>query len=145
MDTRQAASANETSLDQRIATLIAAQPAGRSLLQAFYADPEIYRRDLDRVLMRHWLCAGHESRVSKPGDFFLVEVAEESIVIVRGRDGALRALANVCRHRGSRVCREAEGNAKLFICPYHAWTYDIDGSLKAARHMEEGFDRPRTG
>jgi phenylpropionate dioxygenase-like ring-hydroxylating dioxygenase large terminal subunit len=128
-----------------LAALIAAQPAGRSLRQEFYADPEIFRRDLDRILMRRWLCAGHQSRVPNPGDFFLIEIAEESVIIVRGEDGAVRAFANVCRHRGSRVCREAEGNAKLFICPYHAWTYGTDGALRAARHMGEGFDRAAHG
>jgi Rieske 2Fe-2S family protein len=136
---------NDHSPSSDLAELIAAQPVGRSLLQAFYADPAIYERDLERILMRHWLCAGHESRVPNPGDFFLVDIAAESVIIVRGEDRALRAFANVCRHRGSRVCREAEGNLKLFICPYHAWTYGIDGSLRAARHMEPGFDRSAHG
>jgi Rieske 2Fe-2S family protein len=136
---------NDHSPSSDLAELIAAQPVGRSLLQAFYADPAIYERDLERILMRHWLCAGHESRVPNPGDFFLVEIAAESVIIVRGEDRGLRAFANVCRHRGSRICREAEGNAKLFICPYHAWTYGIDGALRAARHMEPGFDRAAHG
>jgi Rieske 2Fe-2S family protein len=132
-------------LDDRIDNLIAAQPAGRSLAQAFYTDPEIFQRDLDLMLMRHWLCVGHVSGVPNPGDFFLFEIAAESAIVVRGDDGQLRALVNVCRHRGSRVCRERAGNTNFFVCPYHAWTYNIDGSLRAARHMPELFDRSAHG
>ena len=123
-----------------IAALIAAQPAGKSLKQTFYADPAIFRRDVERVLMRHWLCVGHESSLPAPGDFTLVEYATESAIIARGEDGELRALVNVCRHRGSRVCQQESGNAKFFVCPYHGWAYGLDGTLRAARHMPEGFD-----
>lgn len=128
-----------------IAELIAAQPKDAPLAQTFYRDPEIFRRDLDRMLLRHWLCAGHVSSVPNPGDFFLLEIADEFAIIVRGADGELRALVNVCRHRGSRVCREQSGNAQVFVCPYHAWTYGIDGSLRAARHMAEPFDKSQHG
>ena len=127
--------------DAGIAALIAQQPAGRSLRRAFYADPQVFRRDVERIFMRHWLCAGHESAAPQVGDFFLVEVASESAIIVRGEDGRLRALANVCRHRGSRLCAEKSGHAKIFVCPYHAWSYGLDGGLRAARHMPESFDR----
>ena len=132
-------------MDGGIAGLIAEQPAGRSLAQTFYSDPEIFRRDLDRMVLRHWLCAGHVSSVPNVGDFFLVEVANESAIVVRGEDGQLRALVNVCRHRGSRVCREQSGNTRVLICPYHAWTYGIDGKLRAARHMAEPFDKVAHG
>lgn len=131
--------------DARIAALVARQPAGHSLRQAFYADPELFRRDVERILMRHWLCVGHESSAPNPGDFFVVEIASESAIIARGEDGRLRALANVCRHRGSRVCTENSGHAKIFVCPYHAWSYGLDGSLRAARHMPEQFDASAHG
>jgi Rieske 2Fe-2S family protein len=124
---------------------VAEQVAGHPLGQVFYSDPEIFRRDLDRMVLRHWLCAGHVSSVPNVGDFFLLEVANESAIIVRGEDGELRALVNVCRHRGSRVCRERSGNTRVLICPYHAWTYGIDGKLRAARHMAEPFDKTRHG
>jgi len=107
-------------LNGGIADLIAEQAAGRALAQTFYADPDIFRRDLDRMVLRHWLCAGHVSSVPDIGDFFLAEIALESAIIVRGEDGELRALVNVCRHRGSRVCRERSGNTRVLICPYHA-------------------------
>jgi Rieske 2Fe-2S family protein len=128
-----------------IAELVAEQAAGHPLAQVFYSDPEIFRRDLDRVVLRHWLCAGHVSSVPNIGDFFLLEIANESAIILRGEDGELRALVNVCRHRGSRICREKSGNTRILICPYHAWTYGIDGKLRAARHMAEPFDKSRHG
>jgi Rieske 2Fe-2S family protein len=126
--------------DGKIRDLIARYRPGYSLPQAFYDDPELFRRDMERFVMRHWVCVGHVSRVPKPGDYFLYEAAGESVIVVRGQDNALRALVNVCRHRGSRVCREKDGNAKVFICPYHAWAYNLDGTLRAARHMPEDFD-----
>jgi Rieske 2Fe-2S family protein len=126
--------------DGALAALIAAQPEGRALDQAFYTDPAIYRRDVERIFMRHWLCLGHESEVAAPGDFRLFEIAGEQVIVTRGEDGRLNALANVCRHRGSRVCTEAAGNTRYFVCPYHAWSYGLDGSLRAARHMPADFD-----
>jgi len=138
-------SGRESEIDAKLAALIARQPPAHSLQQAFYGDPDIFRRDVERVLMRHWICAGHQSSLPKPGDFQLLEIAGESVIIVRGEDGQLRALVNVCRHRGSRVCWEQSGHGKSFTCPYHGWTYGLDGSLQAARHMPAEFDRSRHG
>jgi len=124
----------------RIASLIERQPAGSPLLQEFYRDPEIFQRDIDCVHLRQWLCVGHESRIPKPGDWFRFDVAEESIILVRGRDDEVRALVNVCQHRGSRVCYEQAGHARMLVCPYHAWSYDLDGRLRSTRYMGEDFD-----
>lgn len=135
----------QSETDAKLAYLIAHRPAGQSLQQEFYGDPDIFRRDVERVLMRHWLCAGHESSLPKPGDFELIEIAGESAILVRGEDGALRALVNVCRHRGSRVCWEQSGQAKSFTCPYHGWTYGLDGGLQDARFMPAEFDRSGHG
>lgn len=131
--------------DAGIAALVARQPPGQSLQQAFYSDPAVFKRDVERVIMRHWTCVGHESVVANVGDFMRIEIAAESAIITRGEDGRLRALVDVCRHRGSRVCAEASGNAKFFVCPYHGWTYGLDGALRAARHMPEGFDASSYG
>jgi len=81
--------------------------------------------------------------VRAPGDFFTTELCGESLIIVCGQDREIRALQNVCRHRGSRVCTERAGTARggVFVCPYHAWTYGLDGRLRAARHMPPDFDR----
>ena len=128
-----------------ISALVARQRPGFCLEQPFYGDPAIYRRDLDRIFMRHWLYAGHVSELSQPGDYVLFELAGESVIVVRGHDGEIRALVNVCRHRGSRVCWDRRGTAKTFSCPYHGWVYDLDGGLRGARLMPEDFDKSRHG
>ncbi len=124
-----------------IAELIADHRPGFSLEQRFYTDPDIYELELERIIYRNWILAGHVSELSRPGDFKVMNVARESAVIVRGDDGEIRAFANVCRHRGSLVCLAERGNTKKFSCPYHGWTYGLDGRLTAARDMPEGFDK----
>jgi Rieske 2Fe-2S family protein len=98
-------------------------------------------------MLRHWICAGHIAQVPQIGDFFTVEIGNESAIVVRGRDEKVRALINVCRHRGSRVCTERSGKAigGGFTCPYHAWNYGLDGSLRASRLMPEDFDQASHG
>ncbi|MET1027550.1 MAG: aromatic ring-hydroxylating dioxygenase subunit alpha, partial [Dongiaceae bacterium] len=100
-----------------------------------------------RMIQRHWHCVGHAGSVAAVGDFFTVEIGGESVIIVRGQDNVVRALVNVCRHRGSRVCTESAGHARggSFSCPYHAWTYGLDGGLRSARQMPETFARDRHG
>ena len=114
---------------------------GYSLPQGFYTDLSVYALELERVVYRNWILAGHVSELAAPGDFKVMKVAGESAIIVRGEDGELRAFANVCRHRGSLVCLEERGQAKAFSCPYHGWKYGLDGSLVAARDMPDGFDK----
>jgi len=129
----------------RIAALIAAQAPGRGLARAFYFDPEVYARDLKRIFHRHWLCAGHASSLAAAGDYLTLGIGGESVILARGREGALHALLNVCRHRGSEVVPERAGHTDFFVCPYHAWSYGLDGSLLAARHMPPDFDLARHG
>ena len=124
-----------------IEALIAEHEPGHALDQRFYTDPAIFELELDRIITRNWILAGHVSELAEPGDFKVVEVARESAIIVRGKDGSIRAFANVCRHRGSLVCLEKSGNTRKFACPYHGWTYDTDGRLIAARSMPDGFDK----
>lgn len=113
----------------------------------FYRSEFVYAQELKNLVFRSWIYAGHISEVREVGDFFTLEIDQDSIIVIRGNDGEIRALANTCRHRGARVCPEASGTAKHFVCPYHAWTYDLDGSLKSARHMDarDGFDRSDYG
>jgi phenylpropionate dioxygenase-like ring-hydroxylating dioxygenase large terminal subunit len=120
---------------------------GYALPGSYYTDPSVFELDLERVLLRHWFCAGHVSSLARAGDFFLVDMGRESVILSRSADGAIHALANVCRHRGSRVCLERSGNAAGggFVCPYHAWSYGLDGRLRAAREMPEGFRRADMG
>ncbi len=128
-----------------LATLIAERRPGHGLPRGFYHDPRIHARDLARIFHRHWLCAGHASQAATPGDFFLVRMEDEQVIIARDAGGSLHALLNVCRHRGAEVCIQAAGSTRFFTCPYHAWTYALDGSLAAARHMSPDFDATAHG
>ncbi|MGF7160300.1 Rieske 2Fe-2S family protein [Rhodoligotrophos appendicifer] len=125
--------------------LVGAHRPGHGLARAFYMDPAIFERDMERVFRRHWHCLGHEAIIPKPGDFELFHIENEAIILSRGQDGVIRAMLNVCRHRGAEVCTKPKGNARSFVCPYHAWTYGNDGSLKAARLMPKDFDRSAHG
>ena len=119
--------------------------AGAKTLPGYwYTSAEVFLKEQDRIFGREWLCIGREERLSRAGDFFTVERACESIIVTRDGDGILHAFYNVCRHRGSRICEAASGHFQGSIqCPYHAWTYGLDGSLKVARNMADvpGFDR----
>ncbi len=131
--------------EQEFADLIAKQDPRRPLEQCFYSEPTIYARDLEQVFMQSWLYVGHVSQIPSAGDFLLYEVGGESVIVVRDRAGEVHALLNVCRHRGSRVCVEKQGNAKVFVCPYHAWCYGLDGKLRSARYMTDDFDKSKYG
>lgn len=124
-----------------------ARKPGHSLPRAYYCDPAIFERDLQRLLLRHWFCAGHVSSLPNAGDFFLVDLGPESVIVCRAADGVVHALLNVCRHRGSRVCVTRAGSAVGggFTCPYHAWSYALDGRLRAAREMPASFKRESAG
>ena len=128
-----------------IEELITSQKPGYALDQRFYTDPDIYDLEIERIVTRNWILAGHESELPESGDFKVLNIANESAIIVRGSDGNLKAFANVCRHRGSLVCLENEGHVKKFSCPYHGWMYDIDGNLTAARNMSDDFDKSGYG
>ena len=112
---------------------------GFSLEQGFYTNPELYTAELEQIFASNWLFAGHVSQVDNPGDYFLFEMDGESVIVLRDKTGEIKAFANVCRHRGSRICLEPSGSLKLLRCPYHAWAYDLDGTLISASHMDEGF------
>ncbi len=121
-----------------------ATPGARTLEARWYCDPEIYADESERIFARSWVVAGRGAEFVGAGAFKTVEVAGESAIVVRGHDGALRAFYNVCRHRGTRMCTESAGRFGGTIqCPYHAWTYGLDGELVAARYMDDtpDFDR----
>lgn len=126
-------------------TLINRRIDGYSLEQPFYMDEDIFAQDMKRLVFERWLLADHVSRIPNVGDYFLFEIANESIIIVRESSDNIAAHFNVCRHRGSRLCREKEGNKKRFTCPYHAWTYQKDGALIPPPHMPKDFKREDHG
>ena len=131
--------------DERVSSLIASHRPGYALAQDFYTSDQVFRRDVERIFMREWQLVGHASELPEAGDYLLFECLGESVIVVRDNDGAFHALANVCRHRGSRLCLEPRGNVRRFTCPYHAWVYNLDGSLFNARLMDAGTDTSRLG
>ena len=118
---------------------------GYSLDQAFYIDPSVYKLDLETIWYRDWLFIGHDCEVPKAGNYFTVQVGDYPVVVTRDRSGTIRALHNACRHRGSRVCQQQKGTSAKLVCPYHQWTYELDGSLLFARQMAEDFDKSEHG
>ena len=127
----------------------------QTLPSSWYYSEEIYALEKERIFCREWLCAAREEQLPGPGDFRILDVVGESIILVRNRQGALRAFYNVCRHRGARLCRTDETvpagmavqggvvGGRSILCPYHQWSYDLDGRLVAAPHLGNvpGFDK----
>ena len=134
-----------TQRPEELDDLIAQHRQGHALPREFYASKAIFDRDIATVWNRNWIWVGHESQIPNSGDYFLFDYGPESLIIVRDRDGNVRAHVNVCRHRGSRVCTERSGNARVFVCPYHAWTYELSGELRAGREMGPDFDPGKWG
>jgi Rieske 2Fe-2S family protein len=122
-------------------SLLARCQPGWSLPGDFYRGDTVYLLDLDRVWRRGWLFAGHACEIPKPGDYFTLEVDTDSIIVVRDDDGEIHGLHNVCRHRGSVICTERTGHTRRLVCPYHQWTYGLDGELLACRGMQEDLDK----
>jgi glycine betaine catabolism A len=134
-----------------------------TLPSSWYYSDDIYRLEKERIFCREWLCAGREEQIPAAGDYKVVDVVGESILLVRNRKGVLRAFYNVCRHRGAQLCRTVETGAgtpspapqlgmavrggvvagRSILCPYHQWSYDLDGHLVAAPHLGSvcGFDK----
>lgn len=118
---------------------IALREPGQGLPGGFYTDSNVFDAEMERIYGRFWLLAGHTSQVSQPGDYFTFEVGRESLIILRDDAGTVRALFNVCRHRGSRICTENAGRVGKLVCPYHQWVYHRDGRLATARDMGDDF------
>ncbi|MFJ4603293.1 aromatic ring-hydroxylating oxygenase subunit alpha [Streptomyces griseoluteus] len=114
----------------------------------YYTDPEVFRREQEALLESMWFCAVRSADLDRPGAFRTVRVGRESVLVTRDRTGALRAFLNVCRHRGARLCTEESGEVRRSLqCPYHAWTYGLDGKLVAAPNLTKmpDVDRDRYG
>ena len=102
----------------------------RTLPGRYYTSPEIFAEEVERIFARRWVCVGRAAELSEPGDYFLADVAGESVIMLRDQGGTLRAHYNVCRHRGTRLCEERRGRfSETIQCPYHAWTYTLEGQL----------------
>ena len=121
-------------------------PGALSLDAPGTRSPDVFAIERERIFAHAWVYAGREEQLENPGDYFLAEVAGEDLILLRDGSSVVRAFYNVCRHRGARLCEAAQGHVGGSLqCPYHAWTYALDGALLAARNMQqvEGFDRAR--
>jgi Rieske 2Fe-2S family protein len=111
---------------------------------AYYTDPEVFAREQQSIFERMWFCAVRASDLPTAGAFRKVQIGRESVLVIRGRDGALRGFLNICRHRGAQLCTEPSGEIKRNLqCPYHAWTYGLDGRLVAAPNLTKMPDVDR--
>ncbi|HEU0222283.1 MAG TPA: aromatic ring-hydroxylating dioxygenase subunit alpha [Paracoccaceae bacterium] len=131
--------------EDRAFSLLASRGPNHALERDFYTSPDLHDLDLRQIFYREWLFAIPACEIPKTGNFVTMQVGAYPIVIVRGADGVIRAFHNSCRHRGSRICTTAEGSSPKLVCPYHQWTYELDGRLLYAREMGEGFDASRHG
>ncbi|MGW7538881.1 aromatic ring-hydroxylating dioxygenase subunit alpha [Amycolatopsis sp. NPDC054798] len=120
------------------ADLIDFDTTGKVSADIFHSE-ETYRRELSTVFARSWLFLTHESQLRAPGDFVAALMGEDPVIVSRQRDGSIRAVLNVCRHRGMRVCRQDSGNTKRFTCSFHGWTYDTAGELVKVPRESEGY------
>ncbi|NKU54873.1 Rieske 2Fe-2S domain-containing protein, partial [Rhodococcus hoagii] len=121
--------------------MLARLDAGETLPAPFYYAPEIHRLEQEKIFAKSWQYACHESAVAKPGDYAVTRAGSVPIIVTHGKDGQLRGFVNVCRHRLHAIAEE-NGNKPLLQCPYHGWTYGLDGQLKTAPRSkrEPNFD-----
>jgi phenylpropionate dioxygenase-like ring-hydroxylating dioxygenase large terminal subunit len=115
----------------------------KTLPQRYFISPEVFAEEQNRIFSKQWVLVGHESQLAEAGDYFITEVAGESLIIVRDKGGEVHGFYNVCRHRGTRLREDRNGHLSAIQCPYHAWTYGLDGRLIGAPHMDQvpGFDK----
>ena len=104
-----------------------------------FVNEEIYKEEMEKVFGRAWLFVGHESQIPNRGDFFSSRMGEEAVILCRDDEGKIRVLLNSCRHRGMKVCRYDEGNAKDFVCSYHAWAFRLNGELYSVPLLKEAY------
>ena len=110
----------------------------------YYTSDAVFREEVERIFYTRWTCVGRADHIPRPGDYFIQSIGDESLIIVRDRAGQVHAHYNVCRHRGTRMCTTERGRFSGSIqCPYHAWTYGLDGRLIGAPNMNEvpGFEK----
>ena len=108
----------------------------RPLPAAVYTSLELLQLEIEKLFYKEWVCVGHVSELQKPGDYLTFDIVDKPVLIVCDEVGTIRAFSNVCRHRGT-VLASGSGNCKLFSCPYHAWTYDLNGCLRTAPYMDK--------
>jgi len=128
---------NRTTLDKQStdAPFVDNPKDSYTLPARYYLDDSIHALEMEAIFYRQWWYAGHVSQVSKSGDYLTTDIGDQSILVTRDKENALRAFYNVCQHRGHELVKGV-GNAKVIVCPYHAWAYELNGDLKKARNTE---------
>ena len=107
--------------------------------KACYADEKVFEKELEKIFYKSWIYIGHESQVPNPGDYWTTWIGRERVILCRSEDGRVHVLYNRCPHRGTLICNNLHGNvAKAFRCPYHAWQFNLDGSLRNVP-MKQGY------
>jgi Rieske 2Fe-2S family protein len=119
------------------------ETGAKTLAQRYFVSPEVFAEEQDRIFSKEWVLVGHQNQIAEPGDYFVTKVASESLIIVRDKAGEVHGFYNVCRHRGTRLREDRNGHLSAIQCPYHAWTYGLDGRLIGAPHMDQvpDFDK----
>src|SRR5438094_3478056 len=120
------------------------QAGAKALPQRYFISPDVFAEEQEKIFSRQWVLVGHQSRIAHAGNYFVSKVADESLIVIRDKRGEIRGFYNVCRHRGSRLVENTNGQLSAAIqCPYHAWTYGLDGRLLGAPHMDDvpGFNK----
>jgi phenylpropionate dioxygenase-like ring-hydroxylating dioxygenase large terminal subunit len=114
----------------------------RALAASYYTDREVYRRTVEGLFFKSWQYVCHETHIPEPGDYYAFTLLDQDLFVARGRDGAVRCFYNVCQHRAHSLV-EGSGRVRVLVCPYHAWSYELDGKLRAAPGSKTtaGFDR----
>jgi len=125
---------------RRVFTLLESRLPGHTLPQEFYNDPEIFEFDLEAIHSRSWILVGVEAELPSAGSYLATTIGRSPVVVVRDNDGTLRGFHNSCRHRGAQICETGHGRKGRLVCPYHQWTYRLDGSLQGAARMQATFD-----
>ena len=128
-----------------LSDLLARRRPGHALERPFYTDPDIFARDLELIWSREWLFALPAAQLDKTGAYHRLKVGAWDVIVVKGADGEIRAFHNSCRHRGSILCKAQTGKVAKLVCPYHQWTYELDGRLLWARDMGPDFDASKHG
>lgn len=131
---------NDATVNKVIAELDKCQD-GYALPQAFYCDDDLFQVDMEEIFYKEWIFAGPECEIPNPGDYITFQIHKAPVIVLRDREGELRAFHNFCRHRGSKLCEKTRGKARRLVCPYHQWTYELSGELISARLMGDQINK----
>lgn len=135
---------NNPELKSKLREQVVALRPGWGLPGSFHTHPEIFRLELENIFYKDWLLVGHDCEIPNAGDWFTVQIGSYPLIVVRDSSGEIRAFHNVCRHRGSKIC-EGTGSSRKLVCPYHQWSYALDGQLTFARDVGANFDKSQNG